>query len=547
MIERFLKQTSFRDFDDFRAHYRLIVPDQFNFAYDVVDEWARIAPDKKALLWTNDKGECREFTFGEIKSYSDRTASYFRQLGIEKGDKVMAILKRRYEFWFTIIALHKIGAVIIPATHLLTEKDLIYRNNAAGIKAIIAVGEEPVLSSIEASRSASPELKQVISIGPLVPEGWHDFRQEMPAAPDFECSKDCTIHADPLIISFTSGTTGNPKMVMLDHLYPLAHIVTAKYWHNLHENSLHLTIADTGWLKAVWGKLYGQWIVGACVFVYDHDKFTPTDMLEMIQKYRITSLCAPPTIFRFLIREDVTRYDLSSLEYCTIAGEALNPAVYEQFLKLTGIQLKEGYGQSETTATVITAPWMEPKPGSMGKPNPHYDVDLVMPDGRTAEVGEQGEIVLRLNKGYPVGLFKGYYRNEALTNEVIHDGLYHTGDVAWRDEDGYFWFVGRTDDVIKSSGYRIGPFEVESALMTHPAVVECAVTGVPDELRGQLVKATIILAKEYTASDELANEIQEHVKKVTAPYKYPRIIEFVKELPKTISGKIRRVEIRNNG
>lgn len=545
MIERFLKQTSFSDFDDFTAHYRLLVPDQFNFAYDVVDEWAKLAPEKKALLWTNDKGECREFTFGEIKALSDRTASYFRQLGIGKGDKVMAILKRRYEFWFTIIALHKIGAVIIPATHLLTEKDIVYRNNAAGIKAIIAVGEEPILESIEASRSASPELQTVISIGPVVPGGWHNFQQEMPLAPDFECGKGCNINVDPLIISFTSGTTGNPKMVMLDHLYPLAHIVTAKYWHNLHEDSLHLTIADTGWLKAVWGKLYGQWIVGACVFVYDHEKFAPTDMLEMIQKYRISSLCAPPTIFRFLIREDISKYDLSSLEYCTIAGEALNPAVYEQFLKLTGIQLKEGYGQSETTATVITAPWMEPKPGSMGKPNPHYDVDLITTDGRSAEVGEQGEIVLRLNKGYPVGLFKGYYRNEALTNEVIHDGLYHTGDVAWRDEDGYFWFVGRTDDVIKSSGYRIGPFEVESALMTHPAVVECAITGVPDELRGQVVKATIILAKEYTASDGLAVEIQEHVKKVTAPYKYPRIVEFVDELPKTISGKIRRVEIRN--
>ena len=547
MVERFLKQTSFTDFEDFTANYRLMVPQQFNFAYDVVDEWAAIAPDKKALLWTNDKGECREFTFSQIKQYSDRTAAYFQELGIGKGDKVMAILKRRYEFWFTIIALHKIGAVIIPATHLLTEKDIIYRNNAAGIKAIIAVGEESILNHIEAARPASPQLEKVISVGPLVPDGWHDFQKEMPKAPEFTSCRACNINIDPLIISFTSGTTGNPKMVMLDHLYPLAHIVTAKYWHNLHEDSLHLTIADTGWLKAVWGKLYGQWIVGACVFVYDHDKFAPTDMLAMIQKYRITSLCAPPTIFRFLIREDISSYDLSSLEYCTIAGEALNPAVYDQFLKLTGIRLKEGYGQSETTATVLTAPWMEPKPGSMGKPNPHYRVDLITADGRSAEVGEQGEIVLRLDKGYPVGLFKGYYRNEQLTCEVIHDGLYHTGDVAWRDEDGYFWFVGRMDDVIKSSGYRIGPFEVESALMTHPAVVECAITGVPDELRGQIVKATIILSKEYKdkAGDELATEIQEHVKKVTAPYKYPRIIEFVDELPKTISGKIRRVEIRN--
>jgi acetyl-CoA synthetase len=335
-------------------------------------------------------------------------------------------------------------------------------------------------------------------------------------------------------------------MVMLDYVYPLAHIVTAKYWHNLHEDSLHLTIADTGWLKAVWGKLYGQWIVGACVFVYDHEKFTPVDMLAMIEKYRITSLCAPPTIFRFLIREDVGKYDLSSLEYCTIAGEALNPAVYEQFLNLTGVKLREGYGQSETTLTIFTSPWTNPKPGSMGIPNPHYDIDLLTADGRTAEAGEQGEIVIRTDRQYPVGLFKGYYRNESLTKEAWYDNVYHTGDVAWRDEDGFFWFVGRTDDVIKSSGYRIGPFEVESALMTHPAVVECAITGVPDEIRGQVVKATVILAKDYKdkAGEALVKEIQEHVKMVTAPYKYPRIVEFVEELPKTISGKIRRTEIR---
>jgi acetyl-CoA synthetase len=351
---------------------------------------------------------------------------------------------------------------------------------------------------------------------------------------------------DPLIVSFTSGTTGNPKMVMLDHLYPLAHIVTAKYWHNLHPDSLHLTIADTGWLKAVWGKLYGQWIVGAVVFVYDHEKFIPADILSMIEKYKITSLCAPPTIFRFLIREDLSKYDLSSLEYCTIAGEALNPSVYEQFLELTGIKLREGYGQSETTVTILTSPWTNPKPGSMGLPNPHYDVDLLTPDGRSAEVGEQGEIIVRTDKAVPVGLFRGYYRNEALTNEVWYDGIYHTGDLAWRDEDGFFWFSGRTDDVIKSSGYRIGPFEVESALMTHPAVVECAVTGVPDEIRGQLVKATVILANDYKdkACEALVKEIQEHVKTVTAPYKYPRIIEFVDALPKTLSGKIRRAEIR---
>ena len=546
MLEKYLKQTQFTDFEDFKANYQLLVPENFNFAYDIVDEWAAKEPNKRALLWTNDKGECREFTFAEIKKYSDQTASYFQSLGIKKGDIVMAILKRRYEFWFTIIALHKIGAIIIPATHLLTKKDLVYRNNAADIKAIVAVGEEPILTHITESGPESPTVKTLISVGPIVPEGWLDFHKGIESAAPFTKVENANKNDDLMIISFTSGTTGNPKMVTLDHVYPLAHIVTAKHWHNLHEESIHLTIADTGWLKAVWGKLYGQWIVGACVFVYDHDKFSPVDMLAMIEKYRITSLCAPPTIFRFLIREDVSKYDLSSLEYCTIAGEALNPAVYEQFLKLTGIKLKEGYGQSETTLSILTSPWTEPKPGSMGLPNPHYDIDLLTSEGRVAEVGEQGEIVIRTDKRYPEGLFKGYYRNSELTYNAWRDNIYYTGDVAWRDEDGYFWFVGRNDDVIKSSGYRIGPFEVESALMTHPAVVECAITGVPDEIRGQIVKATIILANEHKhkAGDELAKEIQEHVKTVTAPYKYPRIIEFVDTLPKTISGKIRRTEIR---
>ncbi len=546
MIANYLKQTAFSDFEDFSNNYKLLVPEHFNFAYDIVDAWAEKEPDKLALLWTNDQGECREFSFAEMKYYSDQTASYLQSLGIKKGDIVMAILKRRYEFWFTILALHKIGAVIIPATHLLTSKDIIYRNHAADIKAIIAVGEESILCHINNAMPESPSVELLISVGPEVPEGWHDFHHGIENAKPFEKIEQVNENDDPLIISFTSGTTGNPKMVMLDHVYPLAHIVTAKYWHNLHHGSLHLTIADTGWLKAVWGKLYGQWIVGSAVFVYDHEKFTPADILGMIEKYKITSLCAPPTIFRFLIREDVSKYDLSSLEYCTIAGEALNPAVYEQFLKLTGVKLCEGYGQSETTLTILTSPWTNPKPGSMGLPNPHYDIDLLTSDGRSAEVGEQGEIVLRTDKQIPVGLFKGYYRNEALTNEVWCDDIYHTGDVAWRDEDGFFWFVGRTDDVIKSSGYRIGPFEVESALMTHPAVVECAVTGVPDDIRGQLVKATIILACDYKdkACEALVKEIQEHVKTVTAPYKYPRIIEFVDALPKTISGKIRRTEIR---
>lgn len=546
MIEKYLKQINFKDFEDFKANYELIVPEDFNFAYDVVDGWAATHPDKRALLWTNDKGECRTYTFGELKEISDRVAGYFWSIGIRKGDMVMAILKRRAEFWFTILALHKIGAVIIPATHLLTKKDLIYRNNAASIKAIVCVGEETILKAVNDALPESPTIQHLISVGPVIPDGWEDFHQGFQNAIPFERPSELTKNDDLLIVSFTSGTTGDPKMVMLDSVYPLAHIITASYWHNLNENSLHLTIADTGWLKAVWGKLYGQWIAGASVFVYDHEKFNPADMLEVLSKYKITSLCAPPTIFRFLIREDLSKYDLSNLEYCTIAGEALNPAVYEQFYKLTGIKLREGYGQSETTPTVYTTPWIEPKPGSMGLPGPHFDVDLLTPDGRWAEAGEQGQIVIRYDQKYPVGLFKGYYRNETLTKDAMRDGIYYTGDLAWKDEDGYYWFVGRADDVIKSSGYRIGPFEVESALMTHPAVVECAITGVPDEIRGQIVKASVVLSKDYQskAGDALAHELQEHVKQVTAPYKYPRIIEFVDELPKTISGKIRRVEIR---
>jgi acetyl-CoA synthetase len=547
MIEKYLKRTEFADFKDFKANYELIIPEDFNFAYDVVDGWAAIAPDKLALLWTNDQGECYKYSFAEMKRLTDQTASYFQSLGIGKGDMVMAILKRHAEFWFTIIALHKIGAVIIPATHLLTKKDIVYRANAADIKAIVAVGDEMITGHINAALPESPSLKNLISVGPLVPEGWEDFQKGIEKAAPFVRPASPTKNSDPLIVSFTSGTTGEPKMVMHDSVYPIAHIITAKYWHNLHEGSLHLTIADTGWLKALWGKLYGQWFVGATVFVYDFEKFTPSNMLEMIEKYKVTSLCAPPTIFRFLIREDLRKYDLSSLEWCTIAGEALNPEVYKQFYQLTGIKLREGYGQSESTLIVLTTPWIEPKPGSMGLPSPQFDVDLITSDGRSAEAGEQGQIVIRTDKKYPVGLFLGYYRNKVLNEEAFHDGMYFTGDLAWRDEDGYFWFVGRADDVIKSSGYRIGPFEVESALMTHSAVVECAITGVPDEIRGQLVKATVVLSKEYKdkAGDQLVKELQDHVKKVTAPYKYPRVIEFVDELPKTISGKIRRVEIRD--
>ena len=547
MLERFVEKTSFTSQEDFVKNLKIKAPQNFNFGYDVVDAWAAEQPDKRAICWTNDKGQHIDFTYADLKRETDKTAAYFKQLGIGKGDMVMLILKRRFEFWYSIIALHKLGAVVIPATHLLTEKDIIYRCEAADIKAIVAVGETVVLDHIKNALPKCPSVKHVISVGPEVYDGFEDFTQGIENAPAYVRDEQVNTNDDISIIYFTSGTSGNPKMVAHDFTYPLGHIVTGSYWHNLNEDSLHLTVADTGWGKAVWGKLYGQMIAGASIFVYDHEKFTPADMLKMIETYRITSFCAPPTIFRFMIREDLRKYDLSSLKWATIAGEALNPSVYQEFYELTGIKLREGFGQTETTCTVLTTPWMEPKPGSMGKPNPAYNVDIVMGDGRSAEVGEQGEIIIRIDENQkPYGLFLGYYRDDARTKEAYHDGIYHTGDVAWKDEDGYFWFVGRNDDVIKSSGYRIGPFEVESALMSHDAVVECAITAVPDPIRGQVVKATIVLAASYKdqAGEALIKELQDYVKRITAPYKYPRIIEFVEELPKTISGKIRRVEIR---
>ena len=546
MLERFVKQTKFTSQEDFRKNFKIEVPENFNFGYDIVDAWAAEQPDKKAILWTNDKGVEHQYTYAELKEKTDATASYFQSLGIGHGDMVMLILKRRIEFWFSIIALHKLGAVVIPATHLLTKKDIVYRCNAADIKMIVCAGEEVITKHIVEAMPDSPTVQHLISIGPDMPEGFKDFQEGLAQAVPFVKPEFPNTNDDISLMYFTSGTTGEPKMVAHDFTYPLGHITTGSFWHNLHENSLHLTIADTGWGKAVWGKLYGQMIAGANIFVYDHEKFTPADILQKIQDCKITSLCAPPTIYRFLIKEDISKYDLSSLEYCTTAGEALNYSVYETFLKITGIRLMEGFGQTETTLTLATFPWMQPKPGSMGVPNPQYDIDLLTPDGRSAEDGEQGQIVVRTHNGKPLGLFKEYYRDAERTEDAWHDDIYYTGDVAWRDEDGYFWFVGRADDVIKSSGYRIGPFEVESALMTHPAVVECAITGVPDEIRGQVVKATIILANDYKGKEgpELIKELQDHVKRVTAPYKYPRVIEFVDELPKTISGKIRRVEIR---
>lgn len=546
MIEKYLKQTQFTSQEDFLQNFEVNIPQNFNFAYDVVDEWARIAPTKAALLWTNEADQAKQYSFLEMKEWSDRAAAYFLQLGIGKGDMVMLILKRNVEFWFSILALHKIGAVAIPATHLLTSHDIVYRTNAAGVKMIVACGDDTVLESIAGALPYSPTVRFVLSIGPNVPHWARSFHAGLASAPPFHRPAHVNTNDDNMLLYFTSGTTGEPKMVVHDFTYPLAHIITGKYWHNLSENSLHLTLADTGWGKAAWGKLYGQWFAGANVFVYHYERFHPAAVLKMIERHRITSFCAPPTVFRFMIKENLDNYDISSLKYCTIAGEALNPSVFNDWKRMTGISLMEGFGQTETTLMTGTYPWVEPRPGSMGKRNAQYDIAILKPNGQLAAPGENGEIVIRTHGRKVLGLFKEYYGNEQLTNETVHNELYHTGDEAWCDSDGYFWFIGRIDDVIKSSGYRIGPFEVESALMTHRAVVECAVTGVPDAVRGQVVKATIVLSEEYKliADERLAIEIQNHVKRTTAAYKYPRIVEFVDELPKTISGKIRRVEIR---
>ena len=550
MIERFLKQTKFTSIEDYNKNLKFIIPENFNFAYDVMDAWAEEKPEGLAILWTNDQGEEIRTTFAELKEQTDQAASYLMSLGIGKNDPVMLILKRRYEWWVIMLALCKIGAIVIPATHMLTKKDIIYRNTRASVKAIICVDDAYVTEQIKLAMPQSPTVKAYITVtdhGKPIPEGFHDWQTEWKLAPKFVRPAFVNENDDTMLMYFTSGTSGEPKMVAHDYLYAMGHLTTGVFWHNLHEGSLHLTVADTGWGKAVWGKFYGQWFAGATVFVFDHEKFNADTLLRQIEKYHVTSFCAPPTIYRFMIREDLSKYDLSSLEYCCTAGEALNPAVFDKLKEKIGLNIMEGFGQTETTMTLGTFPWMTPKPGSMGIPNAQYNIDLVRADGTSCEDGEKGEIVVRVGDKKPIGLFKYYYRDEELTREAWHDGVYHTGDMAWRDEDGYYWFEGRIDDVIKSSGYRIGPFEVESALMTHPAVVECAITGVPDDIRGMVVKATVVLGKEWKdkAGEALIKELQQHVKKVTAPYKYPRIIEFVDELPKTISGKIRRVEIRN--
>ena len=518
----------------------------FNFGFDCVDELAKKCPDKLAMMWVGEDFSERRFTFGDISRESAKAANYFRSLGIQKGDRVMLVLKRHYQFWIAIVALHKLGAVAIPATSQLMKHDFEYRFNAAGVSAIVATPEDEVPEQVELALPDSPTLKTKIIVN-TDREGWHSFDKEIQNFPDTFPRPEGFAAAsgdDVMLMFFTSGTTGYPKIATHSCKYALGHFITAKYWHNVQPDGLHLTISDTGWGKALWGKLYGAWLCEAAVFVYDFKRFNAADMLPMFAKYQITTFCAPPTILRFLIREDLSKYDLSSIKYATVAGEALNPEVYSKFLEATGIELKEGFGQTETTLTVANLIGNKVKPGSMGKPSPLYDIDIQMPDGTSAGVGEVGEIVIRTDKKVPCGLFRGYYRDDEKTLEAWHDGYYHTGDTAWKDEDGYLFYVGRTDDLIKSSGYRIGPFEIESVIMELPYVLECAVIGVPDEIRGQVVKAVIVLTKGTEGTDELKKEIQTYVKEHTAPYKYPRVIDFVPDLPKTISGKIKRTELR---
>ncbi len=518
--------------------------DNFNFAFDCVDEIAKKTPDKLAMMWVGgDKSE-RKFTFSDMKKYSAKTANYFESLGIKRGDTVMLVLKRHYQFWFCMLALHKIGAIAIPATNQLVEHDFEYRYKAAGVKAIVCTADGDVSNEAEKAAKSFPDIKKILVGGER--DGWYDFNREMERfSTHFNRTKNSPCGNDPMLMLFTSGTTGYPRIATHSYKYALGHYTTAKFWHNVNPDGLHFTISDTGWGKALWGKLYGQWLCEAGIFTYDFDRFIPDDILPLFAKYHITTFCAPPTMYRFFIKEDLSKYDLSSIEYATTAGEALNPEVYHQFYKATGLKIMEGFGQTETTLSIANFVGSKSKIGSMGKPSPLYEVVLLDPEGNKCHTGDTGEICVRTKDNSPCGLFIGYYNDEEKTNDVWHDGYYHTGDQATMDEDGYLWYVGRIDDVIKSSGYRIGPFEIESVIMELPYVLECAITAVPDEVRGQIVKATIVLTKNTTGSDALKKEIQEYVKSHTAPYKYPRIVEFVDELPKTISGKVRRVEIRN--
>lgn len=546
MLERFLPRTEFSSYEDFIENYKVNIPEDFNFGFDIIDGWAEKERDKPALLWCDDKGGERRFTFGEMSAMSNRAANYFESLGIGRGDVVMCILRRRFEYWITAVALCKIGAVIIPATMQLTAKDIVYRLNAAKAKAVICYSDDDgfIVSQMEQALPKCPTVETRI-LTPDSREGWLPWGEPLGLFPDtYErpAGERRTSATDPMLIYFTSGTTGMPKMVVHNFAHPLGHIVTAKYWQQVRENKPHMSVSDSGWAKFGWGKIYGQLICGTTVFAYDMEKFVPRNLMDMLQKYKVTTFCAPPTMFRFMLAEGMEGYDFSAIEHCGNAGEPLSPEVFNKIKNIWGLDMHEGFGQSESTVLIANFPWFKPKPGSMGKPAPLYDIDIVDANGDSCEDGEEGRIIIRNIDA--VGLFRGYYLDEKMTADAFAGGVYDTGDTAWRDPEGYYWFVGRNDDMIKCSGYRIGPFEVESVLSEHDAVLECAITAAPDPKRGQVVKATVVLNKGWEPSEALVVELQEHVKKLTAPYKYPRIIEFTAELPKTISGKIKRAEIR---
>ncbi|MGN0453388.1 MAG: AMP-binding protein [Ruminococcus sp.] len=540
VCEKFVKTQENENGELLDVHFENT--DTFNFGFDIVDKIADAYPDKLAMLHLDKNEVERRFTFKDIKRASNQCANYFASLGIKKGDKVMLVLKRHYPFWFAMVALHKLGAVAIPATNQLKEHDFEYRFNAAEVSAILCTGDDDTAEIATRAAENCPNVKTKILVSENRSlEGWHDFYSEYKRfSGKFDRPEDCSCGEETALMFFTSGTTGNPKMAAHAHTYALGHFVTAKYWHCCERDGLHLTISDTGWGKSLWGKLYGQWLCEGAVFVYDFDRFDASKIMPMFKKYQITTFCAPPTMLRMLIREDLSHYDLSSIHHLTTAGEALNPEVFNKFKEATGLEIMEGFGQTETTLTIANLCGSTPKVGSMGKASPQFDVDIVDDEGNSLPNAEVGEIVIRTDRGKPCGLFNEYYRDKEKTDEAWENGMYHTGDTAWRDEDGYFWYVSRKDDVIKSSGYRIGPFEIESVIMELPYVLECGVSAVPDEVRGQIVKASIVLTKGTEGSEELKKEIQAYVKSHTAPYKYPRVVVFRDELPKTISGKIQR-------
>lgn len=546
LLDRFLPRIEFDSYEDFKKNYKVNAPEDFNFAYDIVDEWAKQDVNKKALVWCDDHGSEVTLTFEEIRKMSNKAANYFSSLGLKKGSVVLLILRQRWEYWVCVTALMKLGVIFIPATLQLTKKDIVYRANAAGVEMILCINDDYVVDQVEASLPEMPNVKNIGLVNGKR-DGWFYFHEAIePFSDSFTRPEDDQKAGgkDIMQIYFTSGTTGMPKMVCHNYLHPLGHIVTAKYWHMVQEDKLHMTNSDSGWAKFGWGKIYGQWICGAVIFAYDTDKFNAKNMLSVIEKYKITTFCVPPTIYRFMLQEDVKAYDLSSVERWTTAGEPLSAEVVNKWKELTGHTIASGFGQTEGTVLIAEFPWFETRPGSLGKPSPIYNIQLLNSDGEECESGEEGEIVIKdVLTDPPIGLFVGYYHNEEMTEKALGSGIYNLKDVAWKDTEGYFWFVGRHDDVIKCSGYRIGPFEVESALNEHPAVIESAITAAQDPIRGQVVMATVKLADGYSPSPELIKELQNHVKKLTAPYKYPRIVEFVDELPKTVGGKIKRAEI----